>query len=393
MLIPYRVKNPIQRFPIATAGIIGLNVLIYIFTTNYLVVIRESVVKSYGYGLGISPFWAFITAAFLHAEPFHLFGNMLFLWVFGPPVEDRLGIPRFLLLYFAAGLCGDVLQGGIDVAVLGKVQMGIGASGCIMGVLGAYWYLFSWSPVCVFYWVGWYWHGLADVAAFWIIGLFILWDLVDGFFFGLSGMSGVANFAHIGGAFAGALLCLAMKMKRDTEALSEAKAVKAEVKDLSLMPLHALQTMVEEDPCNPELIRAMIKPALGLNQRDALDEAFTRAGPALAEKDPGLVAYYLLALQGNHAIYGPAHLMRAAGSRERAGDPAQALELYIKLVQSYPPSPDVETAMYRMAQCYWNNYRDAENTRNCLQDMLSRYPTGAMAPYGQAMLRQIGQGS
>lgn len=100
MLIPYRVKNPTKHFPFATLGLITANIIVYILTTDSFLAIREDVVERYAYAFGVSPFINFITAAFLHTDPFHLLGNMLFLRVFGPPVEDRLRIPRYLAVYW-----------------------------------------------------------------------------------------------------------------------------------------------------------------------------------------------------------------------------------------------------------------------------------------------------
>jgi membrane associated rhomboid family serine protease len=153
MLLPYRVKNRPEHFPIATLAIIVINLVAYAATTDGLI-IRDSVVKAYAFGLGKTPLWTFVTAAFLHGDPFHIAGNMFFLWIFGPSVEGRLGVPRYIGLYFAAGLCGDILH-----ALLMGSGLTIGASGCIMGVLGAFWYLFAWSPVCIFYWFYFFWRG------------------------------------------------------------------------------------------------------------------------------------------------------------------------------------------------------------------------------------------
>jgi membrane associated rhomboid family serine protease len=393
VLLPYRVKNPTKRFPIATLSIIAINVVVFGLTCGDGLQIRESVLNSYAFALGTSPVLNFFTAAFLHMDPIHLLGNMLFFWIFGPPVEDRLGIPRFLALYFVAGLCGDLLQAVLDLSMAGHSMPGIGASGCIMGVLGAYWYLFSWSTVCVFYWFGWFWHGVWEVQALWVIGLYFVMDIGEGILSGAMGVSGgVANFAHVGGSVAGALLCLAMRMKRDTEAVSEAKAMQADMKDLSLVPLYSLRAMLEQDPQNGELLRAMITPALRQRNQAAIDEAFTRAGTSLIDTDPELVAYYLIDLQGAGSIYQPMHLLHLAGLLERSGDTQKALRAYRVIADRFASAPETETALYRMAQCSWNAHKDSETARSCLAEMAKRFPKGEMTPYGRALWQQIEQG-
>ena len=80
-----------------------------------------------------------MTSIFLHGDPFHLIGNMLFLWVFGRRVEDACGPTRFLLFYLLAGTSADL----ITALVLPSEDIpGIGASGAIFGVMGAYLLLF-----------------------------------------------------------------------------------------------------------------------------------------------------------------------------------------------------------------------------------------------------------
>jgi len=394
-VIPYRVKNPAAGFPFATACLIAINVIIYCLTSENLLVIKDHILNRYGFTMGASPVQNILTASFLHAEPTHLLGNMLFLWVFGGPVEDRLKIPRYLLVYLLTGCAGWLLQGALDLAAMGKATPGIGASGCIMGILGAYWYLFPLSTVCLAYFVWFFfriWYGIWEVAALWVIGFYLIGDLAYGALFGASGIGGgVAYFAHVGGGFTGVLICLLLRPKRDTEAISEAKAIQADLKDITLLPLHALEPMLEEDPCNPELIRALVKPALSLNQKEAIDRAMARAGPEMVDKDPDFVLYYLTVLDGKVEIYRPVHLLRLAMAMERRGRPEQAIHIYQMLDSAYPTAPDVETALYRMASCYWNSFKDAENARNCLREMARRFPKGQMTPYGRALWSQIPQ--
>lgn len=119
LIIPYRVKNPWKKFPVATVTLIGLNVLIYLLTTHYGLIIRDEVVRAFAYEYGKSPLFNILASMFLHGDIMHLVGNMLFLWVFAPTVEERLGIPAFLLVYFTAGVMGDVLQGVTEMLAFG----------------------------------------------------------------------------------------------------------------------------------------------------------------------------------------------------------------------------------------------------------------------------------
>ncbi len=397
MLIPYRVKNPPKTFPYVTVGLIAINVIVYVFTTDYLLVITEGAINAGAFAFGVSSPLKFFSAVFLHAEPFHLLGNMLFLWVFGPPVESRLGAVKFLAIYFLTGLMGSMLQSLLDTAFHGAPVMGIGASGCIMGIIGAYWYIYTWSTVCVayFFWftmlfVRW---GVWEVAAIWIIGIYFLMDLFDGLVLGAFGSSGgVANLCHVGGAATGVLICAIARVKRDSQELSDAKALHSDMKNLSMVPLHALETMSEEDPENPEIIRAMLTPSINMNRPMVVHDAMKRAGASIVDKDPGLVGHYLTALGGDHSIYKPVHLMRVCTAMERAGQIQQALAIYQIIVNAYPTLPDAETSLYRMAHCCWNNLHDRQKTELCLAELGRRFPNGPMSQFARNLQREMSSG-
>lgn len=390
MLLPYRVKNPPKRFPFVTLSLIAANVLVYVFTTSTLLEIRPDIVENYAFAIGLSPLVNFITASFLHAEPFHLLGNMLFLWLFGPSVEDRLGKIQYIFLYFVTGFAGDILQGLVDKSLLGVPRPGIGASGCIMGVVGAYWYIFPWSRVCVVYWFGWFWRGITDIAAVWVVGLFVLMDVFEGVLLGAAGMTGgVANFAHIGGAVLGALMVMGMMVKRDTEAVSEAKAIQADAHDYENMPLEALQIMIAEDRQNTRLIRATTEAATRLRRMDVVADVIVGAGVGLIEQDPSLVAWYLVDCKGSPAQYKPIELLRLARRMREALDPVRAAGILEIINSAFPASPEAEAALYDLASYYWNHLRQPEAARKYLNEMATRFPNGPMTQFRRALMGQM----
>ena len=150
---------------------------------------------------------------FLHGGWLHLFGNMLFLFVFVRSVEDRFGHLRFLLIYFLGGFCGAMLH--IFVSAGSRVPS-IGASGAIAGILGAYFVTFPRAriatliPLLFFFW-------RVDIPAVLILGY---WFIIQ-FFTGFQMMEiqsatagGVAWWAHVGGFIAGMLLALALPYRR-----------------------------------------------------------------------------------------------------------------------------------------------------------------------------------
>lgn len=148
-----------------------------------------------------------ITSMFMHGGIAHIFGNMLFLWIFGDNIEDRLGHVRYLIFYLVCGVLAGLSQVfataffATDRASL--LIPSLGASGAISGVLGAYILLFPTRRVTVIIW--WF---ITQVPAFIAIGLWFVFQLISGL--GLLGsgsqQGGVAYAAHIGGFISGLVL-------------------------------------------------------------------------------------------------------------------------------------------------------------------------------------------
>ncbi|MFH0989766.1 MAG: rhomboid family intramembrane serine protease [bacterium] len=149
----------------------------------------------------------FVSSLFLHGGWLHLGGNMLYLWIFGDNVEDKLGHGRFIVFYLLTGFSASVLHIVIDP---GSAIPTIGASGAISGVLGAYLLLFpgvrvlTVIPIFIFL-------QFVELPALVILGFWFVMQFFNGILslgFETSGMGGVAWWAHIGGFAAGLILVM-----------------------------------------------------------------------------------------------------------------------------------------------------------------------------------------
>jgi membrane associated rhomboid family serine protease len=158
-----------------------------------------------GYYLALWPFgtnflpWQILTYMFLHGGFFHLFFNMLMLWMFGMELENIWGGKKFIRYYVLCGV-GAAVANLLVAPLVGQVGPTVGASGAIFGVLIAFGMLFPDRPVYIYFL-------LPIPAKFFIIGLIAL-DLI----YGVAGTSdGIAHFAHLGGAAVGFASMLAEK--------------------------------------------------------------------------------------------------------------------------------------------------------------------------------------
>ncbi|MEK7449189.1 MAG: rhomboid family intramembrane serine protease [Planctomycetota bacterium] len=200
LILPIGDINPRRTVPYVNYLLIAVNTAVFIllgFQENY-----DLIVSRYGLTPAQIKPLTFITSMFLHGSIFHLVGNMLFLWICGDNVEDRLGHLGFLLLYLTAGL----VAGGAHILMISpaeKMIPCIGASGAISGIMGAYLVLFPGSRIKFWYFFFFYFFirtGTFMLTSFWAIGFWFAEQLLLTFISSAYQMpSGVAYWAHIGG--------------------------------------------------------------------------------------------------------------------------------------------------------------------------------------------------
>ncbi len=149
------------------------------------------------YATALPVYFNFLSSMFMHGDIMHIFGNMLFLWIFGDNLENLLGHVRFAAFYIVCGLAAAVAQIVMDTD---SVIPMLGASGAISGVMGGYVLLFPQRQVRALIF-----NFLTTVPAFVAIGIWIAYQLIVGYLTP-AGTGGVAYAAHIGGFIAGVAL-------------------------------------------------------------------------------------------------------------------------------------------------------------------------------------------
>jgi membrane associated rhomboid family serine protease len=195
--LPIGDVNPTQRTPVVNYALLAANVAV--FLTLGLDPRYEMVVRDHGFTPARPELLDAFTAMFLHAGWGHLGGNLLFLWIVGDNVEDKLGHFGYLALYLAAGLAAIAAHWAIEPE---SAVPCVGASGAIAGALGAYVFLFPHSRIRI-WWVigiGIVRTGVSEVTALWAIGFWFVEQLLMQLYAWRAGMmTGVAYAAHVGG--------------------------------------------------------------------------------------------------------------------------------------------------------------------------------------------------
>jgi membrane associated rhomboid family serine protease len=214
-MIPLRDVIPSRTKPGVTVTLIVINVAVYLFQLS----LSDRAEELFIYAAGVVPAYftvgSIFSSLFVHGGLAHLLGNMLFLWIFGDNVEDRMGHLRYLFFYLACGFVAAMSQVVLDPQSL--VPM-VGASGAIAGVMGAYLVLYPRSRVLMLFPFPVFLFELPAVAflGFWFVIQFLngvgqlpvfQQDQISG---------GVAFWAHVMGFVTGLILVVFLKRPERT---------------------------------------------------------------------------------------------------------------------------------------------------------------------------------
>jgi membrane associated rhomboid family serine protease len=225
MVLPLHDDNPTEIFPAVTIGIIVLCAVAFLWQLSAGQYGGERIIYALGVipavllgGRELPPELAVVppaasifTSMFLHGGFLHLFGNMLYLWIFGNNVEDAMSHGRFIVFYLLCGMAAVFAQALPDPS--STVPM-VGASGAISGVLGAYMLLYPHARVLLGLPLGFYIVQLGRFPAVWVLALWFAMQLLSNTFADDAAQGGVAFRAHIGGFIAGIVL-LPLFKRRD----------------------------------------------------------------------------------------------------------------------------------------------------------------------------------
>ena len=216
-MLPIQDEIRAHRFPFVNYSLIALNFIVFILelmagpnleTALYEIALIPANVTA---GFDLGDLKAIFTSMFLHAGLSHLLGNMIYLWIFGDNVEDRIGHFWYLVFYLAGGIVAAFAHVALNP---NSVIPTVGASGAIAAVLGAYLILFPQVKVLTFVPIGFFLR-LTLLPASLLLGFWFVLQLFNGLLtLGLADMGGTAFWAHIGGFVFGVLVAWLINTKQ-----------------------------------------------------------------------------------------------------------------------------------------------------------------------------------
>jgi membrane associated rhomboid family serine protease len=389
MFLPIRSKNPPESLPIATIVLILANLAVYVFTTNGLE-IRESILNQWGLKGGNFNFVHMNTSMFMHANLFHFLGNMWFLYLFGFAAEGRLRPIKFTILYFLAGYAGDLLH----YAIIGQADPNVpslGASGAIMGVMGAAMYMFPHGRIDVFYYWGLLLHGIWEAPMWGIACIYLGLDILQALIF--AGADGVGHFAHLGGAAAGLSICLVMRARRDDEFTSTAKATLSETKDLGVLSRLELANLHRANPDDDAVILNWMYKSLrepGGPKPECREAFFKHLPRLLANQEIGPIAHCISGLNVPPGSVKSSVVMDCATRLERGHDNLSAVRMYEAVLKDpNADQGDQEAAMFRGGLLSEAAFQRFDAAQLAYRELLRRWPMSHFADQARTRLAYV----
>jgi membrane associated rhomboid family serine protease len=213
-MFPVSDVIPSRTTPFVTVSLIVLNALAFVYALQLNDGELRILVHEYGVVPAVFSWPSVISSMFLHAGWLHLCGNMLYLWIFGDNVEDRMGHGCYLALYLACGAAAAIAH--VVFKAASEIPM-VGASGAVAGVMGAYFLFYPHSRVLTAVFMVFF-LDLIEIPAIFFLGIWFLMQLFSsvGSIGANTADGGTALFAHVAGFATGAAIGVCWRLRDDT---------------------------------------------------------------------------------------------------------------------------------------------------------------------------------
>jgi len=391
LLVPFRTDRPRLRPAYLTALLIAVNVLVYVAWAVQSWCAPSSArsgsypeaIASFGlWGTHLQPL-AFVTHLFIHTDPLHLAGNMLFLWIFGSLIEDAIRPWGLAALYLGGGIVAAWVHLTLSTALGYDANVPlVGASGSIAAIMGLFMVRFFRTRVELFCWFGWIrrrlWVQSAWALLYWI-GLETISGLMDAFY---DGGDGISHWAHLGGFAAGAAIA---------PLLGSLAAARSEyVSDDPVANLHAVgqaeriaeaERALKASPNDVRLLYWLAQAYRKSGQDRQATAAYKRCLKRHAEHGRlkrAAEVYLELVQTGESTDLGPELLFQIAQYIE-ADHPGEAAQIYRSLATRYPTRDEAQQSLQCLAHLCRHRLNRPEEARYCLDELVRRYPESEQA--------------
>ncbi len=400
--IPVGIDAKLRKFPIMTYFFSLLCVTVFI-VNRYFADLFPLDIFNLIYSHEDANLLSMIASAFVHFGYVHLIGNLVYLFVFGRYIEDRMGAFLYTLLFISSSAVGNALQGQFNLQVLHNGYIGIiGASGAVAGILGVYTVRFYSSRMRIAYWVfmplqAYTRMGRVEIPALLAVALWFVLQTVQGMLQAGGISMNVAYVTHLSGFLWGMGVAVVLGehrravvenlWRRAQRYLEKGEAFAAQgelIKYIALKP--------DDDNAHPVLARAM---AMSGDKNGALQNYRKACEQLLASKKRGAAErLFGEALRGfpDFTISPEAHLNLAFGL-ERNLKPKLATKAYENFGLRYPIHKEAPFSILRRANLLWNTFGKKDEAVSCYRDLIRRYPEDEWVDFAKEQVRLFSLGA
>ncbi len=371
-LIPVRQRTR-TSVPVVTLSLILLNVFVFVFTSEGGQ-IQAEVAQSWGLIPRSASLITLLTSVFLHSSWWHLFFNLLGLYLFGTHVEEALGRLEFLLFFIGCGLAAGLLH-VIMAATLLPAAYGVpmvGASGALFGILGLFAVRFYRDRVRVLV--------VAQVPAIWAVGGFALLQVVYGILSVSDGgrSDNTANWAHVGGFLFGMLIAVPLRMREEGKREYRLEDAETAVSAGRLDQAAAFYRLsLTEKPDDAETHRQLARVCVRMAQGEAAHRHYLDALRLLlrANEAPAVSDVYEEACRSFETFpLPPALLYRVAGACEAAHKFPLALHALSEVCRCHKNSAEAEISLLRMGKLHLQRLSQPRSAHAIFAEFVRLYP-------------------
>jgi len=397
LFIPLGTDHEKSRIPFVTYWLIGANVILFALAVPFGV---QRIAEALGY-LPSSPNpITIVTHMFLHGGILHLLFNMVFLWCFGPDVEDVLGPILFAALYFACGFAALAIHHITSAIFIPSLleEPVVGSSGAIAGVMGLHVVRF-WRYKVKMVAVLFFYPMFFRVPAILLIGAWFFGQLMLGVNVlttpELAKAVPVAFWAHIGGFSAGLGFAFLLKLQRQaTMEYRWADASSAIEKGRWWQAIEAYQDIAKRFPNDPTPVLQSARCWEATGNKRRMAEAYRTAFELAMQGE-----YWEIALDAYADLrqaapemeipqFAPWQWLTLASLYHHKGRHGPALEVYRRIVRAFPESEQAPISLLRSAEIFVERGRNATAVR-ILIELLRHYPSSQWAQLAHQRLTEL----
>lgn len=390
-MIPVGTNLNLKNFPWVTISLLFANWLIFITLSRNLYGIDFWISRYFFTVPGDQYPWQLITSMFFHGGLLHILGNSLFLLVFGPPIEDKLGWKDYLFLYFLTGISANLLHGMMSGLFLRDELFipSLGASGAISGVMGIYLYRCYYSKVNLMLHL--FLPFRIKIPAYIILPLWFAQDFMGG----IDSIRGigqnVAFWAHVGGFAAGFGACryLHYEIQARKEKLKFVAETTLKAYTGYGEGIKAAETLLQTDPDNPELHLGLAEAKSRWRASPEGKDHYEKAIKLLLEKDPQKAMEVFIEYWGKYLnVLEAKYQVRLSLLLNRNGDmDLSALTLQTLINSDQPLNLHMEEAYLNLGKIYREQLKRDDLARYVYERYLLKFPESKHRQFVEKMLK------